>query len=139
MIIPLICLEFAEVGNLSIHLLLRNLRPAGTKQRNIPTPNGNPFTALFNLVSCPNYTYEVLAWLGFSIMTQSAPGSLSASFPTRLFLTPTSKTSLRLFCLSTQLRFFFVFKCGFYTIGNFCITLSMHSSVYHIYPLLSIL
>ena len=25
-----VCLQFAELGNLSIHLLLRNLRPAGT-------------------------------------------------------------------------------------------------------------
>ena len=25
----------------------------------IPRPNWNPFTLLFNFVSCPNYTYEV--------------------------------------------------------------------------------
>ena len=37
-------------------------------------PNGNPFCMLFNFVSCPNYTYEVLAWLSFGIMTQCAPG-----------------------------------------------------------------
>ena len=48
-----------QLGNFSIHLLLRNLRPAGSKVRKIPRPDGNPFTSLFNLVSCPNYTYEV--------------------------------------------------------------------------------
>lgn len=65
-----------ELGNLSIHMALRNLRPPGTRERNIPYPSGNPFTILFELVSCPNYTYETLLWLGFSIMTQSLPGLL---------------------------------------------------------------
>lgn len=45
-------------GNLSIHLLLRDLRPPGSKERKIPYPNSNPLTGMFNLVSCPNYTYE---------------------------------------------------------------------------------
>ena len=53
------CFLAAELGNLSIHLLLRGLRPAGSKARKIPRPNGNPMTQLFKLVSCPNYTYEV--------------------------------------------------------------------------------
>ena len=47
-----------ELGNFSIHMLLRNLRPPGSKVRKIPVPSSNPFTQLFNLVSCPNYTYE---------------------------------------------------------------------------------
>jgi very-long-chain enoyl-CoA reductase len=37
----------------------------------------NPFTWLFNLVSCPNYTYEALAWISFTIMTQALPGTFS--------------------------------------------------------------
>ena len=53
------CFLGAELGNFSIHLLLRNLRPAGSKTRRIPVPDWNPFTKLFNFVSCPNYTYEV--------------------------------------------------------------------------------
>jgi hypothetical protein len=65
----------AELGNFSIHMLFRNLRPAGSKERKIPVPDSNPFTQLFNYVSCPNYTYEVAAWLSFSIMTQSLPGT----------------------------------------------------------------
>uniref|UniRef100_A0A668A8W4 Trans-2,3-enoyl-CoA reductase-like 2b n=1 Tax=Myripristis murdjan TaxID=586833 RepID=A0A668A8W4_9TELE len=42
----------------------------------IPYPTKNPFTWLFFLVSCPNYTYETGAWLSFSIMTQCAPVAL---------------------------------------------------------------
>lgn len=65
-----------ELGNFSIHLALRNLRPPGTKERRIPYPTSNPFTILFNLVSCPNYTYEIGSWICFSIMTQSIPAVL---------------------------------------------------------------
>ncbi|PRD32482.1 UNVERIFIED_CONTAM: art-1 [Trichonephila clavipes] len=66
----------AELGNLSIHLALRNLRPEGTNERKIPVPTGNPFTWLFNLVSCPNYTYEVMAWISFSVMTNCLPAGI---------------------------------------------------------------
>ncbi|RLU23507.1 hypothetical protein DMN91_003712 [Ooceraea biroi] len=65
-----------ELGNLSIHLALKNLRPPGTTIRKVPMPTGNPFTALFNLVSCPNYTYEVGSWIGFSVMTSCLPAGL---------------------------------------------------------------
>ncbi len=64
-----------ELGNLSIHLALRDLRPPGTKVRKIPFPTGNPFTALFDLVSCPNYTYEIGSWAAFTVMTQCVPGA----------------------------------------------------------------
>lgn len=63
-----------ELGNLSIHLALRNLRPPGSTIRKIPVPTKNPFTALFNFVSCPNYTYEIGSWIGFTIMTSCLPG-----------------------------------------------------------------
>ncbi|XP_013783850.1 very-long-chain enoyl-CoA reductase-like [Limulus polyphemus] len=63
-----------ELGNLSIHLALKNLRPPGTKVRKVPVPTSNPFTHLFNFVSCPNYTYEVMSWVCFTIMTQCLPG-----------------------------------------------------------------
>lgn len=66
----------SELGNLSIHVALRNLRPPGTKERRIPKATANPFTILFQLVSCPNYTYEVGAWLSFTLMTQSVPALL---------------------------------------------------------------
>uniref|UniRef100_A0A915BI86 very-long-chain enoyl-CoA reductase n=1 Tax=Parascaris univalens TaxID=6257 RepID=A0A915BI86_PARUN len=72
----LIGFAFCEFGNLSIHLLLRDLRPEGSKERRIPLPNSNPLTRLFDFVSCPNYTYEVGSWLSFSIMVQSLPALL---------------------------------------------------------------
>ena len=64
-----------EMGNFSIHWALRCLRPAGSKVRKIPVSTGNPLTCLFNVVSCPNYTYEIGAWICFSIMTQCVPGT----------------------------------------------------------------
>ncbi|KAK4313378.1 hypothetical protein Pmani_015273 [Petrolisthes manimaculis] len=67
-----------EVGNLSIHLALRNLRPPGTKERRVPYPNSNPLTMLFQTVSCPNYTYEVGAWVAFTVMTQCIPAGMFA-------------------------------------------------------------
>lgn len=67
-----------ELGNLSSHLLLRDLRPAGTTERRIPYPNRNPFTLLFNFVSCPNYTYEFGAWAAFTLMTNCVPAGLFA-------------------------------------------------------------
>lgn len=69
----LLAFLFSELGNFSIHIALRNLRPPGTRERKIPRPTANPFTALFNFVSCPNYTYEIAAWVSFSIMTQALP------------------------------------------------------------------
>lgn len=65
-----------EVGNLSTHILLRNLRPAGSTVRKIPVPDWNLFNKLFNLVSCPNYTYEVGSWIGFTLMTSCVPAGL---------------------------------------------------------------
>jgi len=54
-----------EIVNLVSHLQLSWLRPAGTNQRAIPRG------LFFEYVSCPNYTFEILAWIGFSIMTQT--------------------------------------------------------------------
>lgn len=57
----------AELVNLAVHLQLSSMRPKeGSDARTAP---GGP---LFSLVSCPNYTAEVLSWVGFSIMTQIA-------------------------------------------------------------------
>ena len=63
----------AELGNLTIHVMLRNMRPAeGSQKREIPRG------FLFNFVACPNYTFEVLSWVGFSIMTHVAFDGRSA-------------------------------------------------------------
>ncbi|XP_018596621.1 very-long-chain enoyl-CoA reductase [Scleropages formosus] len=69
----LVMFVFCEVGNFSIHLALKNLQNGGSKSRKIPHPSKNPFTWLFFFVSCPNYTYEVGAWISLTIMTQTLP------------------------------------------------------------------
>jgi very-long-chain enoyl-CoA reductase len=65
-----------EGGNLATHILLRNLRPAGSTVRKIPKPDGCPLNILFNYVSCPNYTYEVGSWIGFTLLTSCVPAAL---------------------------------------------------------------
>ncbi|XP_051538710.1 very-long-chain enoyl-CoA reductase isoform X2 [Myxocyprinus asiaticus] len=57
-------------------LIVFVLCEAGPKCRKFPHPSKNPFTWLFFFVSCPNYTYEVGAWVGLSIMTQCVPVAL---------------------------------------------------------------
>ncbi|CAH1759078.1 14021_t:CDS:2, partial [Entrophospora sp. SA101] len=56
---------FAEISNFNTHMALRNLRPPGTRDRKIPYGYG------FNLVSCPNYSFEILAWISICILTKS--------------------------------------------------------------------
>lgn len=56
---------FAELGNLQTHVSLMNLRPKGTRVRQIPRGGA------FELVSCPNYFFEVTAWLAITVMTFS--------------------------------------------------------------------
>ncbi|XP_047205483.1 very-long-chain enoyl-CoA reductase isoform X1 [Girardinichthys multiradiatus] len=70
----LITFAMCEMGNLSIHMSLSNLRVDGFRVRRFPMPTKNPFTWLFFFVSCPNYTYEVGAWMSFTVMTQVLPG-----------------------------------------------------------------
>ncbi|XP_044884677.1 uncharacterized protein LOC123376604 isoform X2 [Mauremys mutica] len=65
-----------EAGNFSIHVALSDLRRDGSKIHKIPYPTKNPFTWLFFFVTCPNYTYEVGAWISFTIMTQCVPVGL---------------------------------------------------------------
>lgn len=59
-----------EMGNLSSHITLRMLRPPGTKIRRIP------HGGLFECVTCPNYFYEIMAWVGFNLMTKTVAGFL---------------------------------------------------------------
>lgn len=56
---------FAELSNFQTHVTLRNLRPPGTRVRKVPRGYG------FDLVSCPNYLFESLAWTTISILTLS--------------------------------------------------------------------
>lgn len=57
---------FSEVSNLVCHLILRSLRPANDlKKRQIPSGYA------FNKITCPNYFFECLAWLSFTVLTMN--------------------------------------------------------------------
>lgn len=56
---------WTQISNLYTHIILRNLRPSGTRVRKIPYGYG------FNLVSCPNYLFETISWLSVCILTKS--------------------------------------------------------------------
>lgn len=64
----------AQLFNLQSHVILRNLRPAGTKTRGIP------YGGLFGLISCPNYFAESVAWAAITAMTLSPFGMSFHSF-----------------------------------------------------------
>ncbi|KAM4060080.1 3-oxo-5-alpha-steroid 4-dehydrogenase [Hirsutella rhossiliensis] len=55
---------FGEVGNALVHLYLSSLRSAGGTERKIPAGYG------FALVTCPNYMYEILSWVGIVIASR---------------------------------------------------------------------
>lgn len=52
-----------ELGNLQAHLILRGLRNSGGRERGIPRGLG------FDLVTCPNYMFEVLSWIGMYLVS----------------------------------------------------------------------
>ena len=54
--------KFSEVSNLLTHVNLATLRPVGSTERRIPYGYG------FNLVSCPNYFFEILAWAAVTLI-----------------------------------------------------------------------
>ena len=43
--------------------------PLGSKERKIPYPTHNQMSRLFDLVSCPNYTYEVRSGRGTGLQS----------------------------------------------------------------------
>jgi len=60
----------AELGNAKAHLTLRELRSRGGRERSIPRG------LLFERVSCPHYSCEIMAWLGFNLVTGTLAGTL---------------------------------------------------------------
>lgn len=55
----------AEAMNLRTHLILRSLRSEGSTTRGIPRGWD------FDLVTCPNYMWELLAWVGIWMVNES--------------------------------------------------------------------
>ncbi|BFZ54653.1 Very-long-chain enoyl-CoA reductase [Savitreella phatthalungensis] len=56
---------FSELANWRTHKILRDLRPPGTRERRIPRGFG------FDMVSCPNYTFEVASWVAVALITNA--------------------------------------------------------------------
>lgn len=55
---------FGELANLSTHLSLRSLRRPGSTDRGVPRGLG------FDIVTCPNYTFESLAWIAILMVNR---------------------------------------------------------------------
>ena len=65
MLLGLAVFVLAQLGNARAHRMLRDLRPEGSKLRLIPRG------FLFERVSCPNYLFEILSWVGFALVTET--------------------------------------------------------------------
>lgn len=61
----LLLYAIGELGNLNTHIILRNLRSSGGKERGIPQGLG------FSICTCPNYMFEIIAWVGILLVTRS--------------------------------------------------------------------
>ncbi|KAH6996745.1 steroid alpha reductase family protein [Ilyonectria destructans] len=55
---------FSETGNALVHRYLSSLRSTGGTERKIPVGYG------FGLVTCPNYMFEVLSWVGIILVSR---------------------------------------------------------------------
>ena len=64
----LLLFVLAEAGNASAHRTLRKLRSPGGRERQIPRG------WLFQRLSCPHYSFEILSWAGFNLVTQTWAG-----------------------------------------------------------------
>ncbi|KAF2768155.1 hypothetical protein EJ03DRAFT_133714 [Teratosphaeria nubilosa] len=54
-----------ELANLNTHIVLRGLRSPGGTERGVPKGVG------FNWVTCPNYLFETMAWVGILLINLS--------------------------------------------------------------------
>jgi very-long-chain enoyl-CoA reductase len=56
---------FGEISNAIVHLNLASLRSPGGTERGIPKGYGT------SLVTCPNYMFEIISWIGVVIACRS--------------------------------------------------------------------
>ena len=62
---------WSEVENYWSHILLRDLRPPGSRERHIPRGHGFDTFKL----SCPNYFFETIGWICVSLFSGSFSGN----------------------------------------------------------------
>ena len=55
----------SELGNLYTHVYLRSLRIGNSADY------VNPQNYLFKNIACPNYSFEILSWIAFTIYTKN--------------------------------------------------------------------
>jgi very-long-chain enoyl-CoA reductase len=65
---------FGELSNLHTHVTLSKLRSRGGTERGIPKGYG------FNLVTCPNYLFEMISWTGVLLVSRSLSTALFMAF-----------------------------------------------------------
>lgn len=73
-IVGLVLYVFGEVSNLHTHITLSSLRSTGGTERGIPQGYG------FNLVTCPNYLFETISWIGILLVTKSLSTAIFLAF-----------------------------------------------------------
>ena len=78
-----------EFLNFHAHLILRNLRPEGSKVRGIPKGQG------FSLVSCANYLWEICAWTVVAVYTRSKASYLFLACSTAILMKWASERHLK--------------------------------------------
>jgi very-long-chain enoyl-CoA reductase len=54
----------AQLSNYTTHCILRDLRPINTTKRQIPRGYG------FDIVSCPNYLFEIIGWVMYYVLVR---------------------------------------------------------------------
>ncbi|KAI1388689.1 3-oxo-5-alpha-steroid 4-dehydrogenase-domain-containing protein [Hypoxylon trugodes] len=69
--IGLALFAFGELANFDVHYYLTRLRKPGETARKIPKGHG------FSIVTCPNYMFEIIAWVGIIMVTRSPSMLLS--------------------------------------------------------------
>ncbi len=66
----LILFTIGEIGNCAAHVSLKRLRQKPrTKQQMSSSKRVMPTGAMFKYVSCPNYTFEIISWIGFAFVS----------------------------------------------------------------------
>lgn len=63
-----ICFTIFEICNLYCHQTLRALRV--NKQGQVTKGHQVPYGIFFDKIACPNYTFEILSWISFSLFAR---------------------------------------------------------------------